>query len=227
MKKWKCTVCGYIHTGDEPPEKCPVCGADSSRFVLLEEAGAPAETPIPKAPSRHVEQVRPAVAQPADTRKPPVVTRVGLAERIGPVLTRLHAHPVAVHIPNGVLPVGLAFLFGGALLDCGPLVKAGFYNLVVVLLAMPVVLLTGYNDWQQRYGGKLTNLFVAKIACGAIVSAGCLAMVVWLLARPELLLSVSISRRVFVFFAMVTLAAAVMAGYYGGKLVFFYQEKKD
>jgi rubredoxin/uncharacterized membrane protein len=35
--RWKCSVCGYIHEGDEPPEKCPVCGADRSQFVLVEE----------------------------------------------------------------------------------------------------------------------------------------------------------------------------------------------
>ncbi|MBU1043614.1 MAG: rubrerythrin family protein [Candidatus Omnitrophica bacterium] len=23
--KWKCSVCGYIHEGTEPPEKCPCC----------------------------------------------------------------------------------------------------------------------------------------------------------------------------------------------------------
>jgi rubredoxin len=33
MKQWKCTVCGYIHKGDEPPETCPVCGADKSKFI--------------------------------------------------------------------------------------------------------------------------------------------------------------------------------------------------
>jgi len=32
MKKWKCAVCGYIHTGENPPEKCPVCGAKSDKF---------------------------------------------------------------------------------------------------------------------------------------------------------------------------------------------------
>lgn len=35
MKKWKCTVCGYIHIGDEPPEKCPVCGAPKEKFIPL------------------------------------------------------------------------------------------------------------------------------------------------------------------------------------------------
>ena len=23
MKKWVCTVCGYVHEGDTAPEKCP------------------------------------------------------------------------------------------------------------------------------------------------------------------------------------------------------------
>lgn len=32
MKKFVCTVCGYIHEGDEPPEKCPVCKVDASKF---------------------------------------------------------------------------------------------------------------------------------------------------------------------------------------------------
>lgn len=36
-RRWKCTVCGYIHLGDEPPERCPVCGADRSKFIPLDE----------------------------------------------------------------------------------------------------------------------------------------------------------------------------------------------
>lgn len=34
MKKWKCTVCGYIHEGDNPPEKCPLCGVGPELFEL-------------------------------------------------------------------------------------------------------------------------------------------------------------------------------------------------
>ena len=26
MKKWVCTVCGYVWEGENPPEKCPQCG---------------------------------------------------------------------------------------------------------------------------------------------------------------------------------------------------------
>ena len=36
-KKWKCTVCGYLHEGPEPPESCPRCGADASEFIPLAE----------------------------------------------------------------------------------------------------------------------------------------------------------------------------------------------
>ncbi len=37
MTKWVCTVCGYIHEGDQPPEKCPVCKQPAEKFKKLEE----------------------------------------------------------------------------------------------------------------------------------------------------------------------------------------------
>ncbi len=37
MAKWKCSVCGYIHEGDTPPEKCPVCKQPTEKFVKIEE----------------------------------------------------------------------------------------------------------------------------------------------------------------------------------------------
>ncbi|MEE8402461.1 MAG: hypothetical protein V3R93_01770 [Candidatus Hydrothermarchaeaceae archaeon] len=33
--EWKCTVCEYIHEGDEPPEECPICGAPKSAFEKI------------------------------------------------------------------------------------------------------------------------------------------------------------------------------------------------
>ena len=32
MKKWVCTVCGYVCEGESAPEKCPVCKAPASKF---------------------------------------------------------------------------------------------------------------------------------------------------------------------------------------------------
>lgn len=33
MAKWVCSVCGYVHEGDEAPEVCPVCKAPASKFI--------------------------------------------------------------------------------------------------------------------------------------------------------------------------------------------------
>jgi len=30
--KWVCSVCGHIHYGDNPPEKCPLCGVPKELF---------------------------------------------------------------------------------------------------------------------------------------------------------------------------------------------------
>ena len=37
MAKYICTICGYVHEGDEAPAKCPQCGAPASKFKLVEE----------------------------------------------------------------------------------------------------------------------------------------------------------------------------------------------
>ncbi len=36
QKKFICVVCGYVHEGDEAPEKCPICGAPKSKFKELD-----------------------------------------------------------------------------------------------------------------------------------------------------------------------------------------------
>lgn len=33
MKKFVCSVCGYVHEGDSAPDKCPICGAPASKFT--------------------------------------------------------------------------------------------------------------------------------------------------------------------------------------------------
>ncbi len=33
MKKFVCTVCGYVHEGDAPPDVCPQCGATADKFT--------------------------------------------------------------------------------------------------------------------------------------------------------------------------------------------------
>ena len=36
MKTYVCPVCGYVHEGDAPPEKCPQCGVPGSKFIEKE-----------------------------------------------------------------------------------------------------------------------------------------------------------------------------------------------
>ena len=32
MKKFVCSVCGYVHVGNEAPDFCPVCKAPKEKF---------------------------------------------------------------------------------------------------------------------------------------------------------------------------------------------------
>jgi rubrerythrin len=36
MKKFVCSVCGYVHEGENAPEKCPQCQAPSTKFRVQE-----------------------------------------------------------------------------------------------------------------------------------------------------------------------------------------------
>ena len=125
MKRWKCTVCGYIHTGDAPPDKCPVCGAGPDKFVeVVGEAGKE-------------------------------VASSGLLSKLGDRISKQHLHPIAVHFPNGVIPVCVLFVLLALALDNDTVAKAAFYNLIFVLAALPLVLLFGIVDWKKRYEGKM------------------------------------------------------------------------
>ena len=43
MKKYVCSVCGYVHEGNEPPEVCPVCKAPASKFKEMTDDAWAAE----------------------------------------------------------------------------------------------------------------------------------------------------------------------------------------
>ena len=40
MKKFVCTICGYVHEGDCPPEACPQCQAPASKFEEVDSSAA-------------------------------------------------------------------------------------------------------------------------------------------------------------------------------------------
>lgn len=223
--KWQCLVCGFIHTGPEPPDVCPVCGADRSQFVLLapeapqpEAVPAGADTPL-ESDLAEKEALAP------DTEPEPSRFQRYYAT-ITVLMSRHHAHPISVHIPNGVLPVAVFFLLVGMLFGCEGLLQAGFYNLAFVFIAMPMVLFSGYNDWQLRFGGNMTRVFQIKITCGCLVAVLSMVLVVWWLINPNILNPWSGGRWLFILILALALAAAVTAGYYGGKLIKFPGEKR-
>ncbi len=229
MKKWKCLVCGYVHTGDEPPEKCPVCGADRSKFVELVEEAPKQDEPGIEAPSKETAQQP--VSEPTDAigidlpeNDVPEAAQTAFQKYYATatgLLVKYHAHPITVHVPNGVLPVAILFLVLSMLFQATGLEAASFYNMIIVVLVMPKVLFTGYNDWKHRLGGNLTNLILTKMICGATVFLLGLFLVVWRWVDPMVALAYSQSRMTYMFLHLVILSAAALAGYLGGKLIRF------
>ena len=204
MKKWECTVCGYIHEGEEPPEECPVCSADKSMFVELTEA-APAAEPL---------------AEPASS----VVTQESWLIKIERLATSLilqyHLHPITVHTPNGIIPMAVIFLILGAWLGSVAFETAAFFSLIFVLLTMPAVIYTGYTVWQMRYRGAMTSVFKIKIGASAVTLVSLTILVLWRVADPAILTTSSTGRWLYILLALIVLGAVGLAGHMGGKLVF-------
>jgi len=218
MKKWRCTVCGYIHDGDEPPEKCPVCGADKSLFEeIIEEADAGLQD------SKQTDEKAPqtsGLATGMDPEPEPKTVFGRLYRFKIQMMLKHHAHPVSVHIPNGVLPVSFALMILSTLTGATSLATAAHINMVFVVLTLPFVLFSGYIEWQKRYKGLRSSRFITKIICASIVTVTSVILVLWWLVDPGILQTTSMARIVFLFFGLVMLAAAVIAGLIGGKLVF-------
>ena len=207
MKKWQCTVCGYIHEGDEPPEECPVCGADRSKFIEI-VSEEPVEPEIKKLESQEKK---------VDTTPEPPIFRSKL-NPIFDLMVKHHVHPISVHIPNGVLPASVIFIVLAAVFNLGGLSKAAFYNLIFVVLTLPLVLFSGYIEWQKKYKGQLTRLFKTKIICAFVVSLTAFILMVWLFIEPQA--ASASSSLIFLLINLVMLAAAGIAGFIGGKFVF-------
>lgn len=215
MKQWRCTVCGYIHEGEEPPEICPVCGADRSKFVeIVTEEEAEEKTTAKIDPLEPETEAKGADA-PETTPDP-----LSKYDRIYQLMVKHHVHPISVHIPNGLLPVSVLFFLLAAIFKFTGLSHAAFYNLIFVVFAMPLVLFSGVIVWQKKYNGAMTTLFLTKMICGGVVSLTAMILVIWSIADPGVLALTSAHLGAFLFITIVMLGAAVTAGFLGGKLVF-------
>ena len=212
-RKWKCTICGYIHTGDEPPEICPICAADKSYFIEITEAeqvvageGSAAEAAATaQAPG----------GSGATAAAPEKTEQFGF---IGKLIMKLHLHHISVHTPNGIIPIALIFLVLGIVFGYTPLEKASFFNLIVVFLSMPVVLFTGFIVWQMKFRGALTPIFKIKIAAAATVTVLTSILVFWRIIDANIAFAGDTGTWIYVSVGAINLVAAGIAGHIGGKL---------
>ncbi len=202
MKKWKCTVCNYVHQGDEPPEKCPVCGADKNKFIIIEEEQVKTEVP---------ENEKESLSQGKKEKS---------LKSIFGIVTKFHLHPISVHMPNGVIPVALGLAGLGVVFNSSALAMAAAFNIIFVFLSMPVVLFTGYVEWRERYKTAMTPLFTTKIVCGSIIAFFTAVITFWYMISSHSMID-SENGRLYLFFMLVLMAGtAGVAGHLGGKLVF-------
>jgi len=269
MKKWKCTVCGYIYEGDAPPEKCPLCKAPAEMF---EEVAEEQEAAVEKKPAQEEQQpgqevksegrrwkctvcgyilegdvppkdcpickaaIEKFVEIDGDGKELPAQVKVKTQDASGPVLNKkpgfisrmimkLHLHPIAVHMPNGILPIAVIFLAISIFLNIKAFEPAAFYNLVAVLITMPLVVLTGVTEWKNRYNGAKTFVFFMKIFCASIVTVSLIILVAWRFFEPGVAEADSPFRLIYFGIAAIMLGATGVAGSLGGKLVFGARDK--
>ncbi len=214
MKKWKCTVCGYIHTGDEPPDECPICAADKSEFIEIAGVVDPSETTKAEMPEEETEDAESAGNELEETEP------VTWFARIANLMLQNHLHPIAVHAPNGIVPAAVVFLLLALLFNISSFELASYYNLVFVLVAMPMVLFSGFIEWQKHYKGVRTITFMVKIGSGIIVLISLIVLVVWRYTTPEVASPTSPFRLIYFLVHIIALCATGLAGHLGGKLVF-------
>lgn len=209
-RRWRCTICGHIHTGPEPPESCPICAAPKSKFVEIDAAGKAIGELVPDPE----ETAALAIEDGSEAHES------SFFNKIARLILKFHLHPITAHFPNGILPAVLIFLCICVLFQIPVLEKVAFYNLIFVLVMLPAVLVTGFAEWQQRYKGAKTALFITKILCAIVVLGSVNILVFWRLIDPQVAMTGSPYQYVYLGIAAVMLGAAGIAGHLGGKLVF-------
>ena len=217
MKKWKCLVCGYIHEGEEPPMECPVCGASKDKFVEV--------TSLEESDDQGTQEKSSVQPEKETEAAPTKVHPPTMLDKISDLILENHLHPISVHGPNGIIPMAFIFLVLAVLFQLPGFGSAAYLSMIFVLLSMPFVLLTGYLTWQKKYKGARTSVFKMKIAASCVATVILFGLVICKTVQPDVLSGPSLNRFIFLFWAMVMLAAIGLAGHLGGNLVFTSKKK--
>jgi len=200
MKVWQCSVCKYIHRGNQPPEKCPVCGVPASKFKEIDEASIPVKPGAKKPPKKEI------------------IEETSIIDKVQSLMVKHHAHPVSVHAPNGILPLVLLLWIASWFLSYDLFAKAAFINLVFVIIALPAVIFTGIVEWQKKYKGAFTKIFKKKIAAAIVTLVFSIISFAWYMINPDILSSKI--AWLFILINIIIVIAVGIAGHIGGKLVF-------
>lgn len=204
QKRWRCTVCGYIHTGDTPPEVCPVCGVGAEKFVLIDETAAASEPTIPE--GNEAQQDKPAQSK--------------IMSFIDEMKASFKPHPVMAHFPNALIPTLGLFLAITVVLQVKTLDHGIYLLLGVICLSAVATLATGIYSWQRHFSGARAKIFHRKLILGVCLVLICLEMFYLRFSNAEIFTSFGLSTLFFLILAAAALFCVTLLGHYGGILVF-------
>ena len=189
-RTWRCTVCGYLHEGEVPPQACPLCHAAADQFALVDDA------------------------QKQGTR----IARM-LAE-LGQMRRAFVPHAAFSHFPAALIPTAvffhLLFLLTGQFL----LELIGSAVLLVAGLSVPLTLVTGLSAWKARFGSLHAPISLKKNSLARALLLLCWGAILWRWLDPQVLTGGGLPAVLFVLLDLLLLACVVLLGHYGGVLVF-------
>jgi rubredoxin len=198
-KTWRCTVCGYLHKGDSPPDICPVCGAEASKFELVDEGSVTGLAGLPEKVSNLLKEMTDAFVP----------------------------HAVATHFPCALVPTALLFLALALLIDLAAFEDVFFALLIVAVLTVPSAFGTGIYDWKKRLGGRPAPIIKKKTVLGLILFVLGIITVLWRWQDPQLLKAGGWPVVVFILLLLAMLGCVTLLGHYGSLLVFGESGKRS
>lgn len=191
MKKiWRCTVCGYLHEGDSPPDACPLCHATADKFELV----------VPVAANRSL--------------------ATAVKQELRQMRATFAPHAVSAHFPAALVPTCALFLFLAAICGYPSLEFAAFALLVVILVSLPLTMLSGYLMWKTNYQKSRSAIFQKKICLAWVLLLVALATLLWRYLNPDPLASGGVVLVFYLLLHVLMLACVTLLGHYGGMLVF-------
>jgi uncharacterized membrane protein len=120
-------------------------------------------------------------------------------------------HPVATHIPMGMVLGG--FLFAFASLKWEELAKTAHHCYILALVFLPFTAILGIMDWQHRLSGTLSVYIIAKLVLAGTIAV-LLSLTIYLYRKGNL------GPKAIMIFYTLCLFNGIGLGFIGGQLVY-------